>query len=328
MRAIAPLLAVLLIPVASVAPAEGVAGLHDAVTRALANLAQRNLAWKEEHNCASCHHAPLMLWSAYAAKAKGYAVDESAVETVRAWIFAEDNAARILPNADTPPDRNIFAVSSAYTVLAMAAAPTAAGNATTLAHFRDHYTSHQEADGAFLINGTFSGTAPILEAGSTGTVMARLALGALPGLSPEQEATAARADSWLATHPPAERSQQELALRLVLAARAHDAAATQALAAALLALQHPSGGWCQIPEREPDAYATGQALLALGTAGMRTTELPVADGVAFLLRTQNPAGDWTMTSRTVAPDGSGAKNLEPITAAAAAWATLGLVAVE
>ena len=115
---------------------------------------------------------------------------------------------------------------------------------------------------------------------------------------------------------------------MLLAVRSGTRDVAPALAAALLAQQHPSGGWAQTPELPPDAYATGQALLALGTAGMRATEPPITDAIDFLLRTQLPAGDWPMISRTVAPDGSGARNLEPITAAATAWAVLGILAVE
>ena len=46
------------------------------IDRSLAFLVKDALAWKKEHNCASCHHAALVVWAMREAKQRGLAVDE------------------------------------------------------------------------------------------------------------------------------------------------------------------------------------------------------------------------------------------------------------
>ena len=72
-------------------------------------------------------------------------------------------------------------------------------------------------------------------------------------------------------------------------------------ARALIADQRPDGGWAQLPTLESDAYATGQALVALHDAGgVPTTDPAYQRGVAFLLRTQHADGTWHVASRALA----------------------------
>jgi N-acyl-D-amino-acid deacylase len=68
--------------------------------------------------------------------------------------------------------------------------------------------------------------------------------------------------------------------------------------AALLASQRQDGGWAQLPGLETDAYATGQALVALQTAGVAITSAEYQRGTAFLLRTQLQDGSWLVRTRT------------------------------
>jgi squalene cyclase len=70
-------------------------------------------------------------------------------------------------------------------------------------------------------------------------------------------------------------------------------------ARALLAEQRPDGGWGQTPTLETDAYATGQALVALQWSGRLAASDPALQrGIAFLLRTQLSDGSWLVRSRT------------------------------
>ena len=52
------------------------ADVNATIDRGLAFLATDALAWKREHNCASCHHASLVVWATREAKLRGHAVDE------------------------------------------------------------------------------------------------------------------------------------------------------------------------------------------------------------------------------------------------------------
>jgi hypothetical protein len=67
---------------------------------------------------------------------------------------------------------------------------------------------------------------------------------------------------------------------------------------ALLAEQRADGGWAQIATRASDAYATGQALVALHRAGgLAVTAAANQRGVEFLLRTQHEDGTWLVETR-------------------------------
>lgn len=293
-----------------------------AVASALGFLTEKTLAWKEDHSCASCHHAPMMLWSAELARGKGYAVDEDAVATVRGWLLNPDNDARLLPAPDGPADRDLFAPAAALATLALRAGPQDDAAEAAIARFAKNYVTHQERDGSTLINGAFTGTAPILEGGAIGTLLASLAYGPVPGA----EAEARRGAVWLAVYdaPP---TQQELALRMLVAARSGHAEALPTLAAPLLALQRGDGGWAQTTARASDAYATGQALVALAAAGQGPKSDAVLRGLRFLLDTQRPAGDWPMLSRNIKAGDTAPRENEPIVAAGTGWALLGILSV-
>src|SRR5688572_26588863 len=56
------------------------------IDRGLAFLAKDALAWKAEHNCASCHHASLVAWAMREAKLRGHAVDEPVLADMTKWL--------------------------------------------------------------------------------------------------------------------------------------------------------------------------------------------------------------------------------------------------
>ena len=74
-----------------------------------------------------------------------------------------------------------------------------------------------------------------------------------------------------------------------------------------------------------DAWATGQALYALGRAGAALDAPAIRRAREFLRKTQREDGSWAMKSRPSKPGDEGAENLVPITGAGAAWAVMGLV---
>src|SRR5207247_2628322 len=61
--------------------------------------------------------------------------------------------------------------------------------------------------------------------------------------------------------------------------------------------QRRDGGWAQLPGLESDAWATGEALVALHEAGIRTSDTAYRRGVDFLLRTQFDDGSWWVRTR-------------------------------
>src|SRR5438034_2423332 len=72
----------------------------DAVRKALGYLEARGVAWMRERKCASCHHVPMMIWTMHEAQRHGFAVNKDALAEVTAFALADDNRAKLLPNAD------------------------------------------------------------------------------------------------------------------------------------------------------------------------------------------------------------------------------------
>ncbi len=67
----------------------------------------------------------------------------------------------------------------------------------------------------------------------------------------------------------------------------------------LLEAQRDDGGWAQLPGLQSDAWATGQTLVALNTAGGTPTDHPAyRRGIEMLLRTQFDNGSWFVQARS------------------------------
>lgn len=104
----------------------------------------------------------------------------------------------------------------------------------------------------------------------------------------------------------------------------------RAAAKALAAAQRSDGGWSQFATLPSDAYATGEALHALNTAGgMPARDPAYTKGVKYLLDTQAADGSWHVKTRSIwlqpyfdrgfpyGPD-------QWISAAGTAWASIAL----
>jgi hypothetical protein len=77
--------------------------------------------------------------------------------------------------------------------------------------------------------------------------------------------------------------------------------ALRAAARTLLAEQRSDGGWAQLPTLASDAYATGQAMVALEQAkAVRVTDPAYQRGVRYLLSTQLEDGSWYVRTRALA----------------------------
>ena len=70
-------------------------------------------------------------------------------------------------------------------------------------------------------------------------------------------------------------------------------------ASQLLALQRSDGGWGQIPQLASDAYATGQALVALReSAIIAPDDAQYQRGVRYLVHSQMEDGSWLVRTRS------------------------------
>ena len=108
-----------------------------------------------------------------------------------------------------------------------------------------------------------------------------------------------RAAAWLRQAQPAnfqERAYQLLGLAWSSAGRP----AIRDAARVIVAQQRADGGWSQIPTLQSDAYATGEALVALVESGALTPSDAVYQrGVAFLLKTELADGSWFVGTRAI-----------------------------
>jgi hypothetical protein len=69
----------------------------------------------------------------------------------------------------------------------------------------------------------------------------------------------------------------------------------------LLAQQRSDGGWAQTADMTSDAYATGQALVALHEAGvLATEEAAYRRGLEFLRKSRLDDGSWLVATRSKA----------------------------
>jgi ankyrin repeat protein/mono/diheme cytochrome c family protein len=138
-----------------------------------------------------------------------------------------------------------------------------------------------------------------------------------------------RARTWLARQSPVTHNERVFQL-LGLAWSGESPSRLASFTSRLLATQRPGGGWSQLPALDPDAWATGSALVALHKAGVAPTHPAFRRGVDFLLRTQFDDGSWWVRSRTwpFQPhfDGQFPHGKDQwISAGGTAWATMALL---
>ncbi|HXU07508.1 MAG TPA: ankyrin repeat domain-containing protein [Blastocatellia bacterium] len=163
---------------------------------------------------------------------------------------------------------------------------------------------------------------------------AALAIYAMKNYAPDGdklnfEKAIATSVGWLEKATPV--TNQDHAFRLLgLAWGDASAAVIREEAKSLAALQRADGGWSQLPAMASDAYATGEAMFALGFAGRMTVNDPVfLKGVNYLLGTRAADGSWHVKSRSIwlqpyLESGFPYGQDQFISTAGTAWATLAL----
>ena len=259
-----------------------------AVESAIALLQKSGPQFVRVSGCASCHHQSLPQMAGAVAKQRGYAVDDKLTQDSLTAVVATFRPYReaMLKGTEAIPDPPI---SVGYALIGLHAGGYPADETTSA--MAQLLTTKQAADGRFL---SFAARPPIESSDITATALAARAL-QLYGT--QAEAIIARAGQWLLKAQP--QTNEEHAMRLLgLAWTGAPLAEREQAAQALLRLQRADGGWGQLPTLESDAYATGQALVALHEAGLITTSSDAyRRGTAFLLRTQLKDGSWLVRSR-------------------------------
>jgi squalene-hopene/tetraprenyl-beta-curcumene cyclase len=295
-----------------------------AIDRGLDFLTKDALAWKKQHNCASCHHAALVIWSMREAKQRGHAVDEATLAELTKWVAESGDGKFGLARPVSAPK----AASPKAVWFCLALGADAKPDAVSQAGMKlllKTVTSEQTENGSWS---AWPETRPPIFGNSDESLTALATLAVLPEAATGDVAAKAARDKgvkWL-VETKTDDEPQSIALRLVLWKRlGRPANELQPLVLRIKERQNTDGGWSHTKDMASDAWATGQALYALAQADTKSDDSVIKGAHAFLVKTQRDDGSWPMTSRPVKPGGEGCKSLIPITGAGSAWAILGLV---
>jgi hypothetical protein len=271
------------------------ADTHDARSAAAKGLEliQRTTAsFFREGGCVSCHAQDATGLVTAVARSKGLPVDEKVALDVLQQTRLEfaSRADLFLEREDGPTD---IILTTALTGLAFQDVPP---DRMTDAMLRN-IASQQSPDGYWSLNGTLRPPTADGRISITAMSIRSIRQYAPPGLRQEMNERIEQATKWI-VH--AKASTTEDMVMQLLGARwgGADAASVERFTRNLIALQREGGGWAQLPQLQPDAYATGTALYALREGGVVSPGDDVyGRGVRFLMQTQAADGSWHVISR-------------------------------
>jgi len=260
MRILFPLVCVLALHAQPPSAAE----IRAAVDRAMPIVQQSSATFYKSQTCHSCHHLSLPMLTYAVARERGVRIDEA---------IAASTAQHGLASA---PDVTSFdrAVQNVSVIDPVASDGWAVIAVSTLGYGKSlvpgiyvrRMATQQRDDGHFVT----SDMRPPQSYGdfyATATAVRAIAAAMPDKLAAEKSQRLAHAKKWLLTAKPS--TTEDYTSRLVGLTFAGTTAAERATSIAeLAALQRSNGGWGQLAHLDPDAYSTGEALVALAGAGV------------------------------------------------------------
>ncbi len=267
--------------------------IQAAVSRSLDLLAKTGPSVVKQRGCFSCHHQGLPSLAGWYADRAG--IDAAQIsETNRKLIYPVlQRSSQLIQHGAAPAGE---ATTVAWELIALASDGQSADLFTDVAV--NYIAATQMPDGSWPERW---GRPPLEYSPVSATALAIRALGLYGFSSRRQEFNAriARATTWLVNTTPA--ASEERAMRLLgLVWGGAPRAAIGKAADELASAQRPEGSWAQLPALPSDAYATGQALVALRESGLFHSESPgFLHGVKYLLATQEPDGSWHVRGRAL-----------------------------
>jgi hypothetical protein len=283
------------------------------------------VSFLRKSGCVSCHTNNLTAMTIAAARNQGIHVDDgiahAQIKKIAAYVESHrERYLQGLPIAGGPD-------TTAYILLGMAAERWPADPATDA--MARYLKGRQGTDGSWR---SFGGRPPLESSDiqNTATVMRAIQVYMPKPQRAEYDRTVQLAADWIAKAQPVTTEDRVFQIFGLTWAGGRQEMARKA-ARDLLREQRSDGGWGQTPLLPSDAYATGQALVALKEAGgAMSSDLSYKRGARFLIETQLEDGSWYVRSRTIPfqPYFDGGFPHGPdqfISAAATNWATMALV---
>ena len=300
------------------------ATVRAALQRSVPLLQRNDAIFVQKSGCVSCHNNALTAMSIGAAHKNGLTVDDRAAreQVNKIGIYLDSWRERVIEGEGIPGDSDTIS----YILLGMAAQNYPADAATDAMAI--YLKSRQIPNGQWAI----LAHRPPLESSNievTAASMHAMQLYAPKPLKAEFDKSIQLAMVWLAKAEP--KTNEDRAFRLLgLGWAGGNKELIRKAGSELAAQQRPDGGWAQIPTLTSDAYATGQALVALRDSGaIAVTDAAYQRGVQFLMKTQYEDGSWHVKSRAIPiqpyfESGFPYGHDQWISASATNWATLAL----
>jgi len=302
-------------------PADSV---RSAIQKTLPLLQRTDATFLSKSGCVSCHSNSLPAMAVVAARKSGLAVDEHELRDQVKVIskYLEAWRERALQGIGVPGEYD----SVSYILLGLAA-QNYPPDAVTDAMAR-YLKTKQLPEGRWWL---FSHRPPqeSSDIEVTAVSMRALQIYGLKVRRSEYENAVQAAAAWLTKAQP--RTTEERAFQLLgMGWAGADKEVISKAGRRLIGEQRADGGWAPLPTLTSDAYATGQALVALHESGaLSVTDAVYQRGIRFLLKSQLEDGSWHVKSRSIPiqpyfesdfPHG----NDQWISAAATSWATMAL----
>ncbi len=289
--------------------------------RAIAYLARETPRWHRENRCYSCHNNGDGARALYAAAGRGYRVPPAALADTTAWLKrpADWDSNRGDPAfSDKKLARIQFAAS-----LAAAVEAGWVGDRRILRRAAQSLLPYRESAGFWQVDAGADLGSPVTYGPFVASWLVREIL-TLAGDRGFDE-TISRLDQWFLNEKAA-AVPDLAAIVLALGGNNSPPAREKRLQCVerILRSQTGQGGWGPYPGAPAEPFDTALALLALRSARQALSAAndagaKIAEGRAYLVRTQLPSGGWPETTR---PPGGNSYAQHISTSA---WATLALI---
>jgi ankyrin repeat protein len=276
------------------APSDSISDPRVSVGRSVSLLLKSAPPMFQQRRCFTCHHNTVPAEAAALARRKGISIPEDLARRNLDDILSvlRSTAGPATQGRDNVPGGIVLSVGYGLMALAAESYPL---DPVVAAHL--HWTlATQMPDGSWLGNGASRPPVESSTMSHTAIAVRALTLYQIPGRKPEFDRALERARKWMLRAETTTAEDRAMRLMGLVWTKAPESAVKAAIQA-IVQQQTTNGGWSQLSQLDPDAYATGLSLVALHEAGIRVNADAYRRGIAFLLSSQYPDGSWLVRSR-------------------------------